>query len=345
MPKKIPLLLLCSVAAIAASCPASFAQQVINGAIPTALSPVGVTNGVAMTGQGGGGTLIVGTVGGPDMDIYTNNSAGGIVTNPLLQAVSTDTSSESNITFNSSSNVFGAIGVTQPGGPFFLNVNGGNNGTVVNFAGDVYATITTVNGTGTLNFNSGSTNISATNFAGDGVISLASEYDTHRRAHDQHREHRHALARRRKRSERRGRRRYRAQGHQRRGRQQHRRRKRNHQRRRGCLLVQSRNEHTEYRRRAHDRQSWSCRRDQYDIGEPDGLRQHQTGRRHKFWADARHRRCCSPDSVLTGRDHFRHRSNAGRHASKRHQRKCPHDRRGIPPIRFTRLSPCLPPAP
>ena len=107
------------------------------------------------------------------MDIFTNNSAGGIVTNPLLQAVSTDTSSESNIVFNSSSNVFGAIGVTQPGGPFFLNINGGNNGTVVNFMGNVYSTITTVNQTGTLNFNSGSTNISATNFAGDGVISLA----------------------------------------------------------------------------------------------------------------------------------------------------------------------------
>jgi uncharacterized protein with beta-barrel porin domain len=167
------LFLFSAAAAAAALCSPSFAQQVVNGAIPTALSPVGVTNGVEMTGQGGGGTLIVGTVGGPDMDIYTNNSAGGIVTNPLLQAVSTDTSSESNITFNSSSNVFGAIGVTQPGGPFFLNINGGNNGTVVNFAGDVYATITTVNGTGTLNFNSGSTNISATNFAGDGVISLA----------------------------------------------------------------------------------------------------------------------------------------------------------------------------
>lgn len=173
MPKKIHLLSLCSIAAVAAWCPPSFAQQIVNGAIPTPLSPVGVTNGVAMTAQGGGGTLIVGTVGGPDMDIFTNNSAGGVVTNPLLQAVSTDTSSESNIVFNSSSNVFGAIGVTQPGGPFLLNVSGGNNGTVVNFDGGVYATVTTVNGTGTLNFNNGATNVSATNFAGDGVISLA----------------------------------------------------------------------------------------------------------------------------------------------------------------------------
>ena len=170
MRKKILLL---SIAAVAAWAPASFAQQIVNGAIPTALNPVGVTNGVAMTAQGGGGTLTVGTIGGPDMDIFTNNSAGGIVTNPLLQAVSTDTSSKSNIVFNSSSNVFGAIGVTQPGGPFFLGINGGNNGTVVNFMGGVYSTVTTVNGTGTLNFDNGGTNVSATNFAGDGVINLA----------------------------------------------------------------------------------------------------------------------------------------------------------------------------
>jgi hypothetical protein len=45
---------------------AGFCQQVINGATPTALSPTGVTAGVAMTGQGGGGTLIVGTIGGPE---------------------------------------------------------------------------------------------------------------------------------------------------------------------------------------------------------------------------------------------------------------------------------------
>ena len=63
-----------------------------------------------MTGQGGGGTLIVGTIGGPQIDIFTNNSSGGTVTNALLRAVSTDTSSQSNIVFNSSSNVFGALG-------------------------------------------------------------------------------------------------------------------------------------------------------------------------------------------------------------------------------------------
>jgi uncharacterized protein with beta-barrel porin domain len=154
-------------------CPAAMAQQVINGAIPTPLSPTGVTSGVSMTGQGGGGSLIVGVIGGPQMDIFTNNSASGIVTNLLLRAVSTDASSQSNIVFNSSSNVFGAIGVTNPGGPFFLNINGGNNGTAVNFNGGLFGTTTTVSGTGSLNFNSGATNITATNFAGNGTISLA----------------------------------------------------------------------------------------------------------------------------------------------------------------------------
>jgi outer membrane autotransporter protein len=170
---KYRLLLLSSVAAITAWSPGSFAQQVINGATPTALSPTGVVSGVSMTGQGGGGTLLVGTTGGPETDIFTNNSSNGGATNPLLPAVSTDTSSLSNITFNSSSSVFGAIGTSQPGGPFFANIAAGNNGTVVNFFGDVFATTTTVNGTGTLNFDSGSTNITATNFAGGGTISLA----------------------------------------------------------------------------------------------------------------------------------------------------------------------------
>src|ERR1700689_5831014 len=96
---------LCSLAlavVVQAWCSPGFAQQVINGATPTALSPTGVTAGVAMTGQGGGGTLIVGTIGGPETDIFTNNSSNGLVTNALLKAVSTDTSSESNIVFNSS---------------------------------------------------------------------------------------------------------------------------------------------------------------------------------------------------------------------------------------------------
>jgi len=170
---KTRAVLLTFVAATAVWCPAAFAQQIVNGAIPTPLSPTGVTGGVAMTGQGGGGTLVVGTIGGAQSDIFTNNSSGGKVTNPLLKAISTDASSLSNVVFNSSANVYGAIGVTNPGGPFFLNINGANNGTVVNFNGSLFGTITTVSGTGTLNFNSGSNNISATNFAADGKINLA----------------------------------------------------------------------------------------------------------------------------------------------------------------------------
>ena len=163
------LFVLFFVAAIAAWCQPGFAQQTISGAIPTPLSAAGVTGGVSMIGQGGGGTLTVGTVGGPEMDIFTNNQP----VNASLLAVSTSASSLSNILFNSSSTVFGAIGITQPGGPFFLNLSGGNNGTVENFNGPVFATTTTVLGTGTLNFNSGSTNVTATNFAGDGTIGLA----------------------------------------------------------------------------------------------------------------------------------------------------------------------------
>jgi uncharacterized protein with beta-barrel porin domain len=170
---KITALAAFSAALFLGVCPAALAQQVVNGAIPTPLSPTGVTSGVSMTGQGGGGSLIVGVIGGPQMDIFTNNSASGIVTNPLLRAVSTDASSQSNVVFNSSSNVYGALGITNPGGPFFLNINGGNNGTAVNFNGSLFGTTTTVSGTGSLNFNSGSTNITATNFAGNGTISLA----------------------------------------------------------------------------------------------------------------------------------------------------------------------------
>jgi uncharacterized protein with beta-barrel porin domain len=161
--------LFCAVA-ITTGSTASFAQQSIVGAVPAPLSALGVTSGVAMTGQGGGGVLDVGTLGGPVMNIFTNNSAGGNVTNPLLAAVTTDVASESNIVFNSSSTVFGTIGTPTR---FFLNLTGGNNGTAVNFDGNVNATITTVSGTGSLNFNSGSTNSTATNFAADGTISLA----------------------------------------------------------------------------------------------------------------------------------------------------------------------------
>ena len=158
------------IAALATWCPPGFAQQqtaVGPGIIP--LNATGVLNGVAMSASGITGTLSVGVVGGPEMDIFTSNTA--LATVP--PAVSTAASSQGNIVFNSSSTVFGNIGVTQPGGPFLLNITGGNTGTTVDFLGNVYATTLNVTGTGSVDFNSGSTNITATNFAADGTISLA----------------------------------------------------------------------------------------------------------------------------------------------------------------------------
>ena len=167
---KTTRLLACVAVATSIVSSAAYAQRqaaVGPGIIP--LSVAGSLNGVDMSASGITGTLSVGVVGGPQTDIFTSNSG---LSSPL-QAVSTAASSQGNIVFNSSSNVFGAIGVTQPGGPFLLNVTGGNAGTTVNFLGPVFATVTTVSGTGTLNFNSGSTNITATNFASDGTIGLA----------------------------------------------------------------------------------------------------------------------------------------------------------------------------
>ena len=115
------------------------------------------------------GTLTVGVPGGLQTDIFTLN-------NPVLPgtiAVSTAASSQGNIVFNSSSTVYGAIGMTQPGGPFLLALSGGNTGTAVNFLGPVFATTLNVTGTGSVNFDSGSTNITATNFAADGTIALS----------------------------------------------------------------------------------------------------------------------------------------------------------------------------
>jgi len=164
--------LLCLLAALVAWSPASFAQRqtaVGPGTIP--LAPTGVVNGVDLSGSATTGTLTVGVPGGPAMDIFTSNAS---LTSPLL-AVSTGASSQGNIVFNSSSTVYGTIGVTPPGGPFLLDISGGANGTAVNFLGPVYATTTFVTGTGSMNFNSGSTNQSPNGliFNGDGTIGLA----------------------------------------------------------------------------------------------------------------------------------------------------------------------------
>ncbi len=152
------------------SCTAAQAQrQQVVGPGPTPLSVEGSTSGVDMSASGITGTLIVGVVGGPQVDIFTLNNPVA----PNTIAISTAASSQGNVTFNSSSNVFGAIGRTQPAGPFLLAIAGGNTGTVINFNGPVFATTTNVTGSGRLNFNSGSINASASNFAADGTISLA----------------------------------------------------------------------------------------------------------------------------------------------------------------------------
>ena len=167
--KRTLLILVCLMSS-AICVPASFAQRqtaVGPGIIP--LDATGILHGVDMSASGITGTLSVGVPGGPATDIFTLNNppvAGQV-------AVSTAASSQGNIVFNSGSTVFGAIGVTQPGGPFLLAITGGNTGTAVNFQGPVYATTLDVTGRGSVNFNSGSINITATNFAADGTISLA----------------------------------------------------------------------------------------------------------------------------------------------------------------------------
>ncbi|MBR0657267.1 autotransporter family protein [Plastoroseomonas arctica] len=143
-------------------------QLAVGGGI-TPLDTTGILGGVSMSASATTGTLSVGVLGGPQTDIFTQNAA--LISGAT--AVSTAASSQGNIVFNSSSTVFGAIGVTQPGGPFLRAISGGNTGTTVNFLGPVFATTLDVVGTGTVNFASGSTNITATNFAADGTIALA----------------------------------------------------------------------------------------------------------------------------------------------------------------------------
>lgn len=169
------LSLLCSVAALATWSPTSFAQQqVISGPTPTQLSPVGVTNGVSMVNQGGGGTLLVGTVGGPETDIYTNNNP--VAPGSVAVLVNVSGASLTNVTFNSSSTVYGAISTSLI---TIGDLSAGANGTTVNFLGPINVTSTFVTGTGTLNFNNagGATIQNGTPggliFQGNGTVVLA----------------------------------------------------------------------------------------------------------------------------------------------------------------------------
>lgn len=169
--KRTALFFLAISAASTPWCQQSFAaRQAADGPGVIPLDANGVTNGVDMTNSAGTGTLSVGTVGGPQTDIFSSNNPVGTVAGV---AVSTDASSSANLLFNSSSNVFGDIGITQPGGPFFLGIDAGANNSTVNFLGSVFATTLDLNGNGTVNFNNGGTNTTASNFAGDGTISLA----------------------------------------------------------------------------------------------------------------------------------------------------------------------------
>ncbi len=160
---------LLSAIAVTASTQALADRQTAVGPGSIPLNATGVLGGVDLSGSATTGTLVVGVVGGPAMDVFTLN-------NPVIPgrvAISTAASSQGNVVFNSSSTVYGDIGVTQPGGPFLLDIRGAGDGTVVNFMGPVFATTVNVTGKGTMNFNSGSINVAATNFAGDGTISLA----------------------------------------------------------------------------------------------------------------------------------------------------------------------------
>ena len=130
-------------------------------ASPGQLSVDGGLNGVSLTGLT---TLLVGTSGGLREDIFTSNTA--LATVPA--AVSSSSNLQGTVVFNSSSTVNGDMGASGTR-LLYIQIMAGST---VNFLGSVYAgTLDTA--TGSTNFK-GPTNIVATNFTGDGTISLAS---------------------------------------------------------------------------------------------------------------------------------------------------------------------------
>ncbi|MBF0489543.1 MAG: autotransporter domain-containing protein [Candidatus Omnitrophica bacterium] len=128
-------------------------------ASPGQLSVDGGLNGVSLTGLT---TLLVGTLGGAEKDIFTSNIS--LATVPA--AVSSSSNLQGTVVFNSSSTVYGDMGAT---GTRLLYIQS-MAGTTVNFLGSVYSG-TLDSATGTTNF-MGPVNIVATNFTGDGTISL-----------------------------------------------------------------------------------------------------------------------------------------------------------------------------
>jgi outer membrane autotransporter protein len=166
------LLILGFVAALTGWSTTGFAQlprQQIVGPPPpvdTTLNANGSTYGVDMINETNTGRLVV-----PDgNNIFTNNTSLG----SSVPAVTTSATSTGNVMFVGNSTVFGAIGKSEPVGPYLLGVTGGANGTTVTFLGPVYDTTTYVSGSGTLNFDA-ATNQSPGGliYNGDGTVALA----------------------------------------------------------------------------------------------------------------------------------------------------------------------------
>jgi outer membrane autotransporter protein len=167
VPVMAVFILLVCVAVTATWSSPGLAQQTIVGATPTELDQTGEEEGVEMTGQGGGGALLVGPA---FSDIFTNNTLvdGVSAIDSTLPAVSTDVASLSDIVFRIDSTVYGTIG----DGAIFNNI-AVIDGVTVNFLGTVFTTTMNV-GTGGVNINSGTgTNVGAVTFTGDGTVSLA----------------------------------------------------------------------------------------------------------------------------------------------------------------------------
>ncbi len=158
--------LLVFAAAITVWCPSSFATENIptDPATPN-LTVDGSLNGVFITGSN---TLVVNNSIVTVPNILTSNSAGPYIGITAVSALAND---QAMVTFNHNSTVYGDMGATGTR----LHLITVNDGMTVNFLGDVFsagAPYGLETGTGTTNFE-GLTNIVATNFTGDGTISLA----------------------------------------------------------------------------------------------------------------------------------------------------------------------------
>ena len=147
---KMKLISAAMASVIATWAPMSAAREAV--ALPGVVGGEGVLNGVDTAGPG---TLTIGN----NQNINTNNDLGG--------ALTSDANDTASLVFLGNSTVTGFTGTTLIR---FLNLSAGAVGATVNFNGDVFATTSSVSGTGTINFNGNVT--SAPVFAGDGFINL-----------------------------------------------------------------------------------------------------------------------------------------------------------------------------